>query len=380
MEREKEQFSRCLAGVKISQVVPGAECHTIHTYFNISPESPDGKHVLYFASSTPEGHEGEVRILERADGKEKVLARNLTTEDAHRVACQQWCNGGKHVVYHDFRKGKWIVLAIDIASKKEKVLVEDRQLGIVNAGGKWIPVYGCHWNPGPHRDLELINVETGESKTPLTAEQVCAEYPEWLNKEFGNGRISIFFPVLSHDGSKVMIKIACGNGGNDFRTPEASHRNGKIIFDLEKSCFIRRYDTWGHPSWHPDSKRIFGVIPDPKTKENKNYLSDPQTGEEIRIIPASPSDHPSFSPDGRFFVTDANIGWRSYGKPGENAIFLASTSKDEYDMIDRFINTGGATSWRQPDPHPVFSLDSRRIYYNVSSGKWTRLHVAEIPK
>ncbi len=378
-EEIKKQFTECLAGVKISQVLPDAECHTTHTYFNISPESPDGRHVLYFASSTSEGQDGEIRIMGRSSGKETVIAKNVTVEDAHRVACQQWSNGGRHVVYHDFRKGKWIVLAIDIASNREKVLAEDRQLGIVNASGKWIPVYGCHWNPGPHRDLELVNVETGEFRTPLTAEQVCAEYSEWIHKEFGEGKISIFFPVLSPDGNKVMIKIACGAGGNDFRSPKASHREGKIIYDLERSCFLRRYDTWGHPSWHPDSRRILCVIPDKQTRENRNYLLDPQTGETVKVEPASPADHPSFSPDGRFMVTDANIGWRPYGKPGENAIFLARTSEDEYVMVDKFMNTGGAKSWRRPDPHPVFSPDSRRIYYNVSAGSWTRLCVAELP-
>ncbi|HBC88395.1 MAG TPA: biopolymer transporter Tol [Lentisphaeria bacterium] len=380
MEQEKEQFSQCLAGVKISQVLPGTECHTIHTYFNISPESPDGRHVLYFASSTPEGHLGEVRIIERATGREKTLARNITTEDAHRVACQQWSNGGKDVVYHDFRKGRWTVLSVDIGTLNETVLAEDRQLGFGSAKDKWIPLYGCHWNPGPHRNLEMVNVETQEIRTPLKIEQVCAEYPDWIRKEFGDGKVSIFFPILSPDGKKAMFKMACGGGGNDFRSPKASHRNGKIIFDMESSRLIRQYDTWGHPSWHPDSRRIFGVFPDPGTNENRNILLDPQTGEDIEVQPSSPSDHPSYSPDGRYFVTDANIFWRPYGKPGENAIFMASTSGNEYVMIDRFINTKGAKSWRRPDPHPVFSPDSRRIYYNVSADKWTRLYVAEIPK
>ena len=28
-------------------------------------------------------------------------------------------------------------------------------------------------------------------------------------------------------------------------------------------------------------------------------------------------------------------------------------------------------------PHPAFSPDGKRLYFNVSDGKWTRLHVAE---
>ena len=37
----------------------------------------------------------------------------------------------------------------------------------------------------------------------------------------------------------------------------------------------------------------------------------------------------------------------------------------------------GATTWRKNHPHPAFSLDGKRIYYNVNSGKYTQLFVAE---
>ena len=61
--------------------------HSIHAYFNTCPESPDGKHVLYFTSSTPDGEKGDIRILGRAAGKETILAKDITCEDAHRAAC-----------------------------------------------------------------------------------------------------------------------------------------------------------------------------------------------------------------------------------------------------------------------------------------------------
>ena len=68
-----------------------SERHSFHSYFNTSPESPDGPWLLFFSSTTPEAHQGEVRIRERAAGKEHVLASGVTTEDTHRVGCQQWC-------------------------------------------------------------------------------------------------------------------------------------------------------------------------------------------------------------------------------------------------------------------------------------------------
>jgi len=37
----------------------------------------------------------------------------------------------------------------------------------------------------------------------------------------------------------------------------------------------------------------------------------------------------------------------------------------------------GAASWRVSHPHPVFSADGQRIYFNKSNGEFTQLFVAE---
>ena len=39
--------------------------------------------------------------------------------------------------------------------------------------------------------------------------------------------------------------------------------------------------------------------------------------------------------------------------------------------------SASANSWRRSHPHPAFSPDGKRLYFNVSSGPWTQLHVAE---
>src|SRR5207253_11119051 len=89
--------------VKVS-AVSGKNHHSIHSYVNTSPESPDGRWVLFYASTTANGYEGEIRIRERATGKETVLAREVAVEDAHRAACQQWASGGRVVVFHHVLK------------------------------------------------------------------------------------------------------------------------------------------------------------------------------------------------------------------------------------------------------------------------------------
>ena len=349
-------------------VSPEVHGHVIHSYFNACPESPDGSHVLYYVSSSPEGHRGEIRVLERVSGQERTLVREVHTEDAHRAACQQWSQQGRKVVFHDLREGHWVVVAFDLETGKETILARDRQLGFGSPHQDWVPLYGCHWNPGPHRDLELVHVGTGEIRKVVKIADVAAAYSKWVAQEFGTREISVFFPVMSPDGKRIFFKMAAGSGGDDFRSPKASHREGMIVYDLEAELFLNRFDRWGHPSWHPDSKRIF---------EAGNVLVNSATGEVEPCGPPTQSDHPSFDPTGRLFVTDGKVLAVDQPKPAEWGIVIACPETNAYVLVDRFDNSRGAQSWRRNHPHPIFSHDGQRVYYNVSQGEWTQLHVIE---
>ena len=365
---DSDPLSPWREGVKIRPVAPQQDRHSIHAYFNTCPESPDGKYVLYYTSATPDGETGDIRILERNTGKETIIATDIHCEDAHRAACQQWSNGGKTVVYHDNRDGRWQVMAVDIATGKSKMLAQDRQVAFGSATGQWAPTYGCHWNPGPHRNLELVNVVTGEVRTAVKAEDVVKEYGDWIQKRLKSTDITIFFPVVSHDEKKVFFKIAHPSGGNDFRSMAASQRDGKAVYDLEAGRFLRLIEAWGHPSWTPDDKAIF---------EYGNYSTDVVTGKTERYAQSCISNHPSVSPDGRLFVTDADVTKRYWGNPGDWAVAVGSLQKDDWVVLQIFSNARGATTWRHNHPHPSFSADGHRIYYNVNEGVWTTLMVAE---
>jgi len=362
---------------KISPVSKG-ERHALHAYFVHCPESPDGKYVLFYTSGDKDGGTGDIRVIERATGVETVVAKNVTAEDAHRGACQQWSNGGKTIVYHDCRGKRWFVIAVDLKSLKETVLAEDHQVGFGRADQQWVPIYGCHWNPGAFRDLELVHCETAERKTVVKVEQVMADCSAYIAKIFKDKPISVFFPVMSPDGTKVFFKLAAGSGGDDFRSKVASVREGKVVYALpdlsskaagagEMGKFLRLFESWGHPAWAPDSAGIL---------EKGNVVFSIGTGAGRQLV-KTPSDHPSFSPDGRFFTSDADISKRDFGKEGEWGIVVAATQGMSFVVVDQFLNTRGAASWRRNHPHPTFSSDGKRLYYNVNRGEWTELVCAE---
>lgn len=356
------------SGVHVRPVVAEAKGHTIHSYFNTCPESPDGKWVLFFASSTNDAHLGEVRIRNRATGEESILARNISVEDAHRVACQQWMSNGRRVVFHGERDREWFVAVVDIESANERVLAKNRLAGWGQPHADLVPLYGPHWNPGTHRDLELLNIESGEVSTVVTNEAVKSKYPVWLARAYGDKPTSIFFPVLSPDQTRVFFKMASSSGG-DARSTLASQRQGLVCYSLidEKFLFLR--ERWGHPAWHPDKRTIV---------EASYTLIDSDTGKERRLrgLPKLSGDHPSASPDGKLIVTDTTMD-RLGGDAKEWGVVVANASGTDHILIHHFDNSRGASSWRRSHPHPVFSPDGRRIYFNVSSGHWTQLLVAE---
>jgi hypothetical protein len=323
---------------------------------------------LFYTSTTQDGHHGEIRIRERASGKEIVLADKIYTEDAHRAACQQWISNGRRVVFHNDVNGEWQVVAVDVVTREKRVLARNRMLSWGQPNSDIVPLYKPHWAPGNHPDLELLNVATGELKTVVTAKATRAQYEQQIAERFGGRPISLFFPILSPDLKRVVFKLASATG-TDPRSTMASDRECLIGYDLEDSRFLFFRPKWGHPAWHPDSKTLINVY---------NILINSGTGEERAIpnLPRFPGTHPTIAPDGKLFATDTTLETFG-GKKSEWGVVVGDLAGERYNILHRFNNGNGARSWRVSHPHPSFSPDGKRVYFNVSDGKWTELYVAE---
>ncbi len=328
-------------------------------------------------------------MIERATGKETVLSASINAEDAHRVACQQWVSSGKRIVFHGERDKEWFVGCVDLDTLKERVLARGQLAGWGQPNADVIPLYSPHWNPGTHRDLDLINVATGERQTPVTVAALKQAFPDWFAKTFGELQPSIFFPILSPNLERVFFKMALATG-DDPRSKSASARQGLICYSLADKKFLYMNPKWGHPSWQPDSRHItemhFTIFdsdtgkatPHPAMPTKASRAKAAADGEKSAPAFRDVSgDHPSVSPDGKLIVTDT-IMTSFDGPRNEWGVVLANARGPGQIVLHHFDNSHGAKSWRVSHPHPVFSADGKRIYFNVSSGKWTQLYVAEV--
>ncbi len=357
-------------GVDLHPVSTTPGRHTIHSYFNTSPESPDGKWVLFYASKTHDGQsEGEIHIRNRETGEEQVLATGLHTEDAHRAACQQWMSNGQRVIFHDFKNDKPVVEVVDVATKKRRELARGMLVGFTPADSDVVPIYPPHWKTGAdRRDLEMLNVVTGKTTPLVTAKATLQAFPKQIEKIFGNREIKLFFPMLSPNHELLYYKLATPTSDN-FRSPQASFRQMLVVYNIAKSRFNFIRDEWGHPAWSADSRLILN---------KPNVYDDAITGAETKIpnLPEFPGQHLGFSPDGKLFVTDTHLEPFG-GKKGEWGVAVCDIRGGDWVMIAKFQGDQGADTWRKNHPHPVFSPDGKRIYYNVNSGEFTTLYVAE---
>lgn len=239
----------------ISRLAVPSENHSLHSYFNTSPESPDGKQVLFFLSPQTDALHGDLCLFDRENGGIRVLESAI--EVAHRQANQQWVCGGKFIVYMVLESEKWKVIRLDPKSMKREVMCENRQTGWGQAGLESVPLYGLHWDPGEHRDLEMLNVRTGEITTILSAEDFIAQQRDFLIQFYGEeiSDLSLFFPILSPDGKRLFFKPAVPVD-RQFRSKNASRRVGMVIIRCEDGEILGVRNNWGHPSWHPDSIHI----------------------------------------------------------------------------------------------------------------------------
>ena len=145
--------------------------------------------------------------------------------------------------------------------RRGRALAGASPAGVGAAHASVVPLYGPHWDAGAHRDLDLLDVESGECRTVLTAEAVREAYPELIREEFGalaerpGQPLSIFFPPSARTSPASSSKLA--RPGGSFRSAWACKRAMLVCYDLRAGRLLFADRKWGtrpgtrtrRPSW-----------------------------------------------------------------------------------------------------------------------------------
>lgn len=342
----------------------------IHTYFDVIPESPDGRHVTWFAFDGPPLHQGRVMIGDR-DGGASVSVRHCDGSP-HSGAHQGWLDNdhiffssGGRLFIADLR-GRIVqefAGAIDTvhqASRRGLFSTHNLRDGSAESS----PPEACWSMDLDHGTLtELLNFSTAyallrefQDLAGVAPETLTFKHTKWAPD--GRDWFVVFTnesALRAHPGMpRVKVLVAARDDGRDAR----------IV------------GSFGHhPNWMPDGTGIYAFA---AGRENR-LLCWPRAGGDPETLAVLPCEgHPCVHPDQKRIATDA-VHWP---RADRAAIVLQDLAPGANETL--FEMPFPRVEWQTLHPprcichpHPVWSANGRRLYFNATEGETPRFCVMD---
>ncbi|MBD3244027.1 MAG: hypothetical protein GF331_25765 [Chitinivibrionales bacterium] len=343
----------------------------IHTYFDVVPESPDTTMVTWFAFEGKPLRRGRVMIAERDGGN--AVAVMACDGNPHCGAHQGWLDN-EHVFFsadgavHVANRGGGIVQhctgAVD-------TIHQATRRGLAHSNG--IRAYGG--SPSSEQACYRVDLGSGTMTELLdraTAFAFLADHVDLsgVPEESMNFQHTKWAP----DGRQWFVVFA----NEIWRRRNPDTPRVKVILTAdEHGGNLRFIDTFGHhPNWLPDGSGIYAFAHGGRN----TVLRWDATGGSSTVLARLPCEgHPCVSPDGLRLVSDG-IGWPC---PDRCAVVLHEPHSGHTETIHEMDFPVAQWQTLHPPkrichPHPVWSVDGRRIYFNGIVGDMPRLYVAEM--
>lgn len=343
----------------------------IHTYFDVVPESPDGGHVTWFAFDGKPLTHGRVVVANR-DGSDPVNVTHCRG-NAHCGAHQGWldsdhiffaADGQVQVAHRSGRVVQRYDGAVDtIHQASRRALVHSN--GIRKAEGTPPKEQACY-------RIDLTDGTMVDLLDRATAFSLIADHVDLtgVDEESMNFQHTKWSP----DGTQWFVVFA-----NEIwrRTHPGVPRVKVILAAAGDGSDLRFVDSFGHhPNWLPDGSGIYAFADGGK----KTVVRWGDRGGEPAVLARFPAEgHPCVSPDSRWITSDTHH-WPS---PGRGAVLLHDLQSGETQTMHE---TDCPTVPWQTDhppamvchPHPVWSADGQRVYFNAVLNEMPQLCVANL--
>jgi len=367
----------------------------VHTYFKVSPWSPDGTRLLYF-SFEPGADRGEVRVMNADGGGDVRVLGESPAFTLHSGAAQLWADRGHKVVWQSGANGREVTVH-DLASGKETRFpcrlvaycgpVETQLLDIASPDYSGQGRIVSEDVPGIH----LVNLDGTGRRCLATLDDLLDANPQGggmracqvqfrLGAEFRPDHKKVVLFLVTRASAFVRDYYLCGTDGSDLQFLGALgmhiiyHPNCRDILGLAKSGTTPLGTFRDHLGAKPHRHVYSRLASYDTVTRDMRFLS------EHRIMGSG--GHPSPSPDGRFIVLDY------YPGGGRSGILLYDTRDDTMRELASFQMRDRRAGLSNPDdfarrgkmnPHPVFSPDGRKILYNSDETGMTQLYQINLP-
>lgn len=348
--------------------IPDKSC--IHTYYDIPVESPDGRRIAFFAFDADVPGPGKVYIS-GMDGSDPEEVGRVTIGIGHTGGSVSWADNDRIAYSADPRLDHGSTV-YSLSTGKTCQLTN--QLRSMDAQGKHgvmlMELRNETEGVSSRQHLDLWDSERGEAAPFLEIYQAHALLDQ--SDQVDVSTLNFQNPKWSPDG-KYMLVVLSNQWFRKKRNPGLKPPI-HALFVLENAtknlfCLGR---IGHHPMWMPHSQSIIAF--DWDQHQNQRIIEYPidRTGSRV-MIDSIPGIHVVPDPSGRYLVLDMF----DHPYPNQAAIVLLEIATGRLETLctgqhHDFDHMTGS------HPHPQFSRDGKRIYFNISDTKRPQLYALEI--
>jgi hypothetical protein len=354
---------------QIIQISDKQVSSAVHAYFDLCPESPDGQEVTYFGFDDQRPGPGQVMACHR-DGTAHQIVGRAPRGGANGGALQQWV-GKDLIAYRSRVDGNAMTQVVSLADGSVRSIPGAlRMFSPVNGLGLYASRHAAR--SGVERSDEAVyslELESGESRPLFTMADVVELHP--LADSFTEeDPVHFTHTKWSHDGTQMFAVVT--NEMYIWRGGKSKLIKSLVLASADGSDLRYLTEFGHHPMWGPGDAFLhtFDRLPE----GGQAFVAHPLDGSApYSIFPEAPGVHPSFDPAGQYVVTDV-FRWP---EPGQGAILLYDVSSGEYQVLSRFA-TPDTTHETGVHPHPVWSRDGKRVYFNVAETNVPHLYAIDL--
>ncbi len=345
---------------------PEREC--IHYYYDVCPESPDGKRIVYFRFAGAVPGPGAIMVADRDGVNARPVFEINDTVDRHSAARQLWVdNDTVACCLGDGGRLKTVFVSVSRGTRRElrgalRMISPTAPLGLTT-------LHDFADLPSMKDDAVcLMDLRTGNLRPLFTVADALKVHP--LGPSFpGDDRILFLHTKWSPGGTRFFFMAA-----NIYRiAKEENLTRINSIFVAEADGSGLRYlcEEFHHPIWSGDDDHVLSFRPSASGGAMgmkwwggyQDLVAVPvQGGEPTLVFSGLAGKHLIGSPDGRRVVTDAT----NYPERGQGTIVVyeagSSTARPVLQMAQADFSQRGCHI------HPTWSRDGNRVYFNSMEG------------
>jgi len=344
----------------------------IHFYYDVCPESPNGKRVVFFQFEGEAPGNGRI-VVANTDGSEPRPVSEPLPSDVHSAVRQQWLDD-ETVTYCPNPAGKLKTVVISVKTGERWEMPGALRM---YSPGNGLGLTTTHDFEPMDSNLDdtvcAMDFQRREIRRLFTLRDALKIHP--LGDHFeGVQHVNFVHTKWAPDGARFLVMAS-----NINRL--SGHKTGKplpgvlihSIFVADADGTNLRYATeeYHHCVWGPDSNHLCYFLKNPGG--GQDFVSFPLDGTAaVPIMEKMRGKHSTVNRDCTKVLADVTH-WPEKGRAG---IFLYDTSTKTHEVLA----TMSGRDFTQNDYHihPTFSRSERRVYFNAGESGFRSLYALDL--